>query len=488
MHDIHHPLFTYLLESSTCLAVLYLFFRLLLYKEPLLQTNRFFILTAVLLSLLIPALHIPLAEKVVFASPMFLLQEVTATGTAKTDPFPAEKYALYAYVCIGISLLLRTLWQIGKLLYFSRTSPARKTGAYQLILTDGKLPTFSFFRLLFWDNSQPLSEEQQEQILQHELTHIRQWHSLDILFLEVVKAFFWFHPAVYLFKKGLQQTHEYLADAAVVKEHNRDSYIQLMVAQVVETSTLTLINPFSQLKTTNRIMMLHKLSQAKPSLWKIALSLPLIAVLTLIYSCDTTSEELSPESNTSTSITNYEDVLNKYKQKYPDIWIGSIITEQIPGSSRTVKVVVENVHNASDKLNIEKEIAQAISNSIKSGLEQEPLAPPPPPIPADEKIYRVVEHQPEPTGGFGELMRYLGENIRYPEEARKKGIEGKVFLQFVVNTNGSISDVQVLKGIGNGCDEEAIRVLKAMPSWKPGLQKGEPVNVLMAIPINFKLD
>jgi TonB family protein len=483
-----HPFFTYLLESSSCLAAFYLFFRILLQPEPLLQTNRYYILVAVLLSLVIPAVHIPLQEKMMLTSQIFMLQEVAITSHPKAEAWPIEKYVVYGYALVCVFLVLKISLQIGKLLYFPCTSRQSKTGSYRLIFTEGKLPTFSFFRLLFWDNNQPLTEEQKLQILQHELTHIRQWHSLDIIFIELVKVFFWFHPAVYLFKKELQQTHEYLADAAVVEAHNRDSYIQLMVSQVFHTSALTLTNPFSQFKTKNRIMMLHKLSHTKPSFWKLTLSLPLIALLVLLYSCDTTSEELGPESKPSSSATSYEEVLNKYKQKYPTIWIGSITTEQKPGSSRIVKVVVENVDNASDKRKIEQEIAQAISNSIKLGLEQEPLVPPPPPLPTDEKIYQVVEQQPEPAGGIGELMRYFGDNIHYPELARKKGIEGKVFVQFIVNTDGSIRDVQVLKGIGNGCDEEAVRVVKAMPAWKPGLQKGQPVLVRMAIPINFKIN
>jgi protein TonB len=121
-----------------------------------------------------------------------------------------------------------------------------------------------------------------------------------------------------------------------------------------------------------------------------------------------------------------------------------------------------------------------------SASSDERLMPPPPPPP--RVVYQVVEVQPQPIGGIDALMKYLGENIRYPEEARKKGVEGKVFVQLVVDADGSISEVQVLKGIGYGCDEEAVRVIKAMPAWKPGTQKGEPVNVRMSMPINFKLD
>ncbi|MCC5922051.1 MAG: energy transducer TonB [Cyclobacteriaceae bacterium] len=105
---------------------------------------------------------------------------------------------------------------------------------------------------------------------------------------------------------------------------------------------------------------------------------------------------------------------------------------------------------------------------------------------ADE-IFQVVEQQPEPEGGMQAFYQYVQKNMKYPSQARRMGIEGKVFVQFVVNTDGTIQDVEAIKGIGGGCDEEAIRVLKAAPAWKPGKQRGKAVRVRMVIPITFKL-
>ena len=85
-------------------------------------------------------------------------------------------------------------------------------------------------------------------------------------------------------------------------------------------------------------------------------------------------------------------------------------------------------------------------------------------------------------------MEYLSSNIKYPEEAKEKGISGRVFIQFVIEKDGSVSNVKVMKGIGGGCDEEAVRVVKAMPKWKPGKQKGKPVRVNYILPVSFKLD
>ncbi len=106
----------------------------------------------------------------------------------------------------------------------------------------------------------------------------------------------------------------------------------------------------------------------------------------------------------------------------------------------------------------------------------------------DGEIFAVVEEQPQFEGGMKELGKYLSNNIRYPAAAQKANVQGRVFVSFVVTKTGDIADVTILKGIGSGCDEEAIRVVSRMPNWKPGSQSGEPVNVKYNLPINFALE
>lgn len=105
---------------------------------------------------------------------------------------------------------------------------------------------------------------------------------------------------------------------------------------------------------------------------------------------------------------------------------------------------------------------------------------------ADE-IFTVVEDQPTPSGGMGAFYKYVSKNMKYPTQARRMGIEGRVFVQFVVDKDGSITEVKAIKGIGAGCDEEAERVLRNAPKWKPGKQRGRAVKVRMVLPITFKL-
>lgn len=108
--------------------------------------------------------------------------------------------------------------------------------------------------------------------------------------------------------------------------------------------------------------------------------------------------------------------------------------------------------------------------------------------PKEEQVFTVVEQQPEFNGGMAALGQYLGKNLRYPAAAQRANVSGRVFVSFVVNTDGSIQDVAVLKGLGFGTDEEAIRVIKAMPKWRPGKQSGRPVRVKYNLPINFTLE
>ncbi len=104
-----------------------------------------------------------------------------------------------------------------------------------------------------------------------------------------------------------------------------------------------------------------------------------------------------------------------------------------------------------------------------------------------EEIFTIVEDQPQPKGGMAAFYEYIGKKLKYPAQARRMGIEGKVFVEFVVDKDGTITDVKAIKGIGAGCDEEAIRVIQSSPKWNAGKQRGRPVKVRMILPITFKL-
>jgi len=148
----------------------------------------------------------------------------------------------------------------------------------------------------------------------------------------------------------------------------------------------------------------------------------------------------------------------------------------------TILEIVDNDVVVEDEINVDIEARadQAVQSYVPVMTEEEPA-------PVAEEIFTFVEEYPEFPGGDKALREYILNNIKYPEVARTSGITGTVYVQFVVEKDGSISDVKVVRGIGGGCDEEAVRVVKSMPRWKPGKQRGQPVRVYFTLPIEFKL-
>ncbi|NLH28589.1 MAG: energy transducer TonB, partial [Bacteroidales bacterium] len=152
-----------------------------------------------------------------------------------------------------------------------------------------------------------------------------------------------------------------------------------------------------------------------------------------------------------------------------------------PEAPEILEVVEEKVETRI-QINIEDDQSRAQIQTF--------VPPPPPPKPkeeATEEIFVVVEEMPEFPGGQSALMKYLSENIRYPVIAQENGIEGRVICSFVVERDGSITDVQVVRGVDPSLDKEAVRVIQSMPKWKPGKQRGKPVRVRFTLPIVFRL-
>lgn len=151
-----------------------------------------------------------------------------------------------------------------------------------------------------------------------------------------------------------------------------------------------------------------------------------------------------------------------------------------PPAPTTQIQIVEDDEEIEDELEIEDmEVDEETEIDVEIVEEEEEFT--------DEEIFTIVEKMPEFPGGTEKLFRYLGKNIEYPPMAKDAGIKGKVYVTFVVDRDGSITDVKVLRGIGGGCDEEALRVVKGMPKWTPGKQRGKSVRVQYNLPINFIL-
>ena len=150
-----------------------------------------------------------------------------------------------------------------------------------------------------------------------------------------------------------------------------------------------------------------------------------------------------------------------------------------PQQTTQLEIVDDNVETEDININAEVEQNEVIEEYVAPEVVEEEVV--------EQEIFQIVEEMPAFPGGEQKLMEYVGKNIKYPQIARETGVQGRVYVNFVVEPDGSVSNVSVLRGIGGGCDEEAIRVVKSMPKWKPGKQRGKAVRVSYMLPVNFKL-
>ncbi|WPP48880.1 M56 family metallopeptidase [Catalinimonas niigatensis] len=422
-------LLIYVLESSICLGVFYLFYVMVLHDQPSHQYNRFYLLATSCLSFILPLLKVPIllgegVGNMAGTYQNYILLDPTVLSDAKSMDWTSlitwQNVLLLLYVSGVLLSLTLFLKQSTRLVRAVKKNRVTSRKDYRLVYTQGELPTSSCFSYLFWDNTQQLTSKEAEQIIAHEEAHIRQKHSYDVFYMAILKIFFWFHPLVYLYEKALIDVHEFAADASALRQQHPGSYAKLLTRKLFDGLQLSLVNHFYKSRTLKRIKMMHLTNQKTPR-YKLLLAIPLFLALFFTFSCE-------PEEDISK--------LDELKSQYD----------------------------------------QATTAEERMQLSD-----------ADE-VYMVVENQPEPEGGIKEFYQYIAQNMKYPLQARQMGIEGKVFVQFVVDEYGEITEVQSIKGIGAGCDAEAVRVLESAPAWNPGTQKGKAVKVRMVMPITFSLE
>ena len=152
---------------------------------------------------------------------------------------------------------------------------------------------------------------------------------------------------------------------------------------------------------------------------------------------------------------------------------------EVPKQTTQLEIVQDDVEVEDIEINAEVEQNEVLEEYVAPEVVEEEVV--------EQEIFKIVEEMPAFPGGEAKLMEYVAKNVKYPQIARETGVQGRVYVNFVVEPDGSVSNVSVLRGIGGGCDEEAIRVVKNMPKWKPGKQRGMAVRVSYMLPVNFKL-
>ena len=152
---------------------------------------------------------------------------------------------------------------------------------------------------------------------------------------------------------------------------------------------------------------------------------------------------------------------------------------EVPKQTTQLEIVNDDVETEDIEINADVQQDEVIEEYVAPEVVEEEVV--------EQEIFQIVEEMPSFPGGEGKLLEYVATHIKYPQIARETGIQGRVFIGFVVEPDGSVSNVKLLRGIGGGCDEEAMRVIKSLPKWKPGKQRGKAVRVSYQIPVLFKL-
>ena len=520
----------YLIQASLSIAVFYIFYELLFKHEAYFRFIRYYFLSAVIISTLLPMAQFSLADIVssvkeypIIISPVhnivtFTLAEVTITpeGPASSaDVIGLSAIAeiilmvYFAGVIIAMSILIFRLGQLLTLIFKGRIE---RVGKINIVHIEGA-PIFSFFNIVFLDKEKYLSKPDSEKILAHERIHIAQKHTIDILLVEALLVIQWFNPFVFLLRKRIKENHEFLADNSVVGYYNdAKSYSLLLLENATNIKTNILSHNFSYSLLKRRLIMIKKTKS--PNLFALKMVGVTIAMAMVIFACSGPVADSGTDmvSEPKSEVFEQVEVMPEYNGGMEALSVYLSQNIQYPAAAQEAGiqgkaiigfVIDENgsVVDASIKRGFDKECDEEALRVISGMPDWTPgkqggknvkvsLA-----LPVKfkldgkgEDVFTVVEDMPVFPGGQKALISYLAENIKYPAEAKKDKITGKVFVSFVVEKDGSIGDTKILRGIGHGCDKEALRVIEGMPNWTPGKQKGKAVRVAYNIPIKFALN
>ncbi len=429
-----NALIPYTIASVVALGIFFSGYALFLRKEPLFRFNRVYLLTSLFLSFLIPLLiFVPAA----FPKAMMSLP---ANGILQSITLSPVEISAASGNNISLTALLGYIYLIG-MVFFTARLLIRILGIYNLrqkgSLSDddisirwirSDIPPFSFFNTMYLP-AKLKDTHQLHEVIRHEQIHINGFHSFDILCTQIFQIVCWFNPFIPLTENALRENHEFEADKAVLSAGiDPVIYTRILFGQDKTALAVVLGNNFNYSLIKRRLTMFNKTSTRYARLKAIAV-LPVAACIVMMFSisCQQSADEF-PAAVKS--------------------------TEAIPAP---------------------------------------PPPPPPPPPPSttnagEEPVFTVVENMPQYPGGEEARMNYMIKNVKYPKEATEKGIQGTVYVSFIVEKDGSISNTTILKAVGGGLDQEAMRVVSEMPNWKPGTQNGKQVRTKFTMPIYFKLN
>lgn len=510
----------YILEWAFTLIVLLTIYKAVLSGTTFYRFNRIYLLAATMLSALIPLIHVNIPERTQLAATISIEETEFARELSSVlimpDKYDEENISgtvlqgtrsdWWAIVLVGIYsayvLMLIVGWARGifRARRFLKDKPRRRISrSVWLVTHDEGFGPFSWMNYIVISDAEDGFARRAS--LRHEYSHIRLLHSVDLIFLLSCTIV---NPVCWLVLQELKIVHEYEADNEVISRYgisNKD-YQRLLIMRTVGAEAYALASSFN-LNIKKRIIMMNRNKTSKRRLTWLLLLIPLLGLTSVMFA--RTEKTIGPDKLSALPLSDDNSSFNM-SGKVVDHDGNPIESASLSVLSElmgmTEPVIIFTDINGAFSLNVRKGEYIAVS---KTGYNQIIVRADQPDAnltislkktgetgqtgsPTNDDVMEVVEELPEFPGGTAAMLGYLAQNIRYPAESREKNIQGRVIISFTIDKEGYIKDAEVVKSVDPTLDAEALRVISAMPQWIPGKQKGEPVNVRFAVPINFRLD
>ncbi|WP_436517779.1 TonB family protein [Ekhidna sp. To15] len=473
---------TYIVEFSILHLLFFGIYKVMLSKETQLGFLRFFLLGSTLLSLILPAIEIPTKTAIpTFNTEAIVLPIISATPQETGWDIP------WYVVVIGIVSIIFTFKLLLNLIQIYGWYRQSETDAFDQIniqKVTGLQNSFTFFKWIFID---PKNFENPADIIRHEQGHASKLHSLDLLIFHILTIFFWWQPSVWLMINELKAVHEFEADEFALRI-NDSTYTKTLVQCTLKAHGMDLASSFDDAPIFNRLNFIKKMKK-KISIWKVASIATLVAISGAMFACeDELDSEIKRIADESNQQIDYSDDVQIALEK---------LTKENPGSKYVVIETKFENEESIKKLNSydpeqiaaifvnekgdDKSVTMIVNQSsalFNKTIEVQETS---------DDVFTIVENAATFPGGLNAFKSYLKENIKYPKQAKRLGVEGKVFVGFIVEEDGELTNMEVLRGIGAGCDAEALRVLEESPRWEPGSQNGKTVRQKMVSPVEFTL-
>ena len=487
------PFLLYIGRSSLYLAVFYAFFLLVMRRTSLFRFNRIMLLAGTVGCFVLPFIRLRAATGgAAAAGPLEAATAATAGPLAAEAAGGGPAPLLLLYVAGAAAAFVLAARSALRLCRTIRSGQSTSGNGYRLTVTEADSPSFSWGRHIVIGRK---DLEQNPAILTHERMHVRARHSLDILMMTPVTVLHWFNPLVWITLSELKLLHEYEADEAVINQGiDATQYQLLLVKKAVGEHRFSLANGFQHSNLKNRINMMLK--KPTPGWMRLSYVVLLPILAGAMFACNPAREQAEPEQVPALEQTDAKTVSSSNPPQSLSSVLG--ILENLNADKADLDVLrdlLRQYENEKAKANADKEVLHDIglrflkkSNEIAKGLKSDGFdlnAA----IEKGESIpFQLVETRPTFNGGdANEFSQWVNSQLKYPEEAKKAGVQGRVTLQFTVDPSGKVGNVKVLRGVDELLDAEAIRVLQSSPDWTPGEIDGTPVSVTYTFPVVFKL-